>query len=194
MRTPDYRLAKLVQTALLELVLAVVNIGHPGNPVMKYLSESFGTALSELGHVLGGTGKTRQLFVSYGGHPAPMWERMLVTSSIVLIMLGLPFGLLCLWRRYRSNAFAVTFGVISLLYPLTQVFRFTTIGAQLVDRARFRHADLVIRKESKHPRSRPGDSGEDNHRHRRRVQRANLRTHPRGNRHDDANFLVHIWL
>src|SRR5206468_8129422 len=80
-RTPLLR-SKLVRTAVLGLVLGVVNSGNPGNPVVTYLSGFFRTALSELGHVLEGTGKTRQLFVSYGGYPLPMWERMLVASSI----------------------------------------------------------------------------------------------------------------
>jgi len=127
--------SKLARTAVLELVLCVVNVEHPGNPVVLYLSEAFTTAFNELERILEGTGRAKPLFFSYGGEPLPIWGRVLVASSIALIILSLPFGLLCLWQRYRSNALAVTFGMISLLYPTTQVFRFTTIGSDVAERA-----------------------------------------------------------
>lgn len=55
--------------------------------------------------------------------------------SVGVIVFSLPFGLLCLVRRYRANALTCTMGIIALGYPITQVFRFTNSGAQLTDRA-----------------------------------------------------------
>ena len=59
----------------------------------------------------------------------------MTASSVGLILLFLPFGLLCLWKRYRSNALSCTFGLIALCYPLSQLLRFTNTGSELVDRA-----------------------------------------------------------
>lgn len=36
---------------------------------------------------------------------------------------------------YRSNTLTLLFGLVALAYPLSQVFRFTTTGAELTDRA-----------------------------------------------------------
>ncbi|HEY6542224.1 MAG TPA: hypothetical protein VIZ18_14875, partial [Ktedonobacteraceae bacterium] len=80
-------------------------------------------------------GGARQLFVTYTGQPTPLWERVVTLSSVGMIVFCLPFGLLCLWLRYRSNALACTFFVVALFYPLSQLFRFTTTGAELTDRA-----------------------------------------------------------
>jgi hypothetical protein len=43
--------------------------------------------------------------------------------------------LLCLWQRYRHSALAWTFGIATLFYPVSQVFRFTNFGSEITDRA-----------------------------------------------------------
>src|SRR6185437_16727076 len=52
-----------------------------------------------------------------------------------LVTFSLPFGLISLQRLHRENALAITFGLVSLLYPLTQAFRFTSFGTEITDRA-----------------------------------------------------------
>jgi len=59
----------------------------------------------------------------------------MVTSSVSLILLGLPFGLLCLWQRYRYHTLLCTLGIASLFYPISHVFRFTNFGSEITDRA-----------------------------------------------------------
>jgi hypothetical protein len=56
-------------------------------------------------------------------------------SSVALLLLGLPFGLLCLWQRYRSNALACMFGIASLFYPISHIFRLTNFGSEISDRS-----------------------------------------------------------
>jgi len=65
----------------------------------------------------------------------PIWDRLLITGSIALVTFSLPFGLIILQRLHRNNALAVTFGFASLVYPLTQAFRFTSFGTEITDRA-----------------------------------------------------------
>lgn len=126
--------SNLAKTALLGTCMALAWIGLKGNPVVGYLSSYFGSALIEFGHILTGTSSLRQLFVTYFGQGAPLWERFMALSSVILITLCLPFGLLCLWQRYRHNALAWTFGIASLFYPISQVFRFTNFGSEIADR------------------------------------------------------------
>jgi hypothetical protein len=84
--------------------------------------------------IVTGTSGTRQLFSDYAGKQAPLWERIITFSSETLIVLCLPLGLLCLWQRYRSNSLAWTFGIASLFYPISQVFRLTSAGSEISDR------------------------------------------------------------
>lgn len=132
--TPLYRL-HLAGVALLGVVLSVASAIRIGNPVVLYIFSFLGTAVDELGHVVSGASSAHPLFVSYSGQPTPLWERLLTISSVGLILSFLPFGLLCLWKRYRSNSLSCTFGLVALCYPLSQVFRFTNTGSELVDRA-----------------------------------------------------------
>ena len=132
--TPLLR-STLTKTVLVGILLSLFSVFRPNNPVVEYISSFMAVALKELGHVLSGSSGAKPLFVSYTGQPTPFWERVLTISSVSIILLFLPFGLLCLWRRYRSNALSCTFGIIAFLYPLSQVFRLTNTGSELVDRA-----------------------------------------------------------
>lgn len=105
-----------------------------GNPVMSYLSQYFGTTFIEVGHILSGTSAARKLFVS-GASKAPLWDELLMIASVSLISFGLPFGLLALWQQHRHNFLAFTFGVISIAYPVSQMFRFTNFGPEISDRS-----------------------------------------------------------
>ena|GEM_PF-849084 len=127
-RTPLLR-SMLTKTAAIALILSIANILHPGNPIIDYLFLSdIRDGLNQLGHVLAGTAGPRQLFDYGGSQPIPIWERMVIASSLVLPILCIPFGWLCLWLRYRSNALAVTFGALSLFYSIIQFFRLTPTG------------------------------------------------------------------
>jgi hypothetical protein len=122
--------------ALFGVCASLAWISLKGNPVVDYLSTYYGRALDELGQILTGTSSARQLFADYSGtEPTPLWERLITISSVLLILSCLPFGLLCLWQRYHRNALAYMFGIASLLYPISHVFRFTNFGSEITDRA-----------------------------------------------------------
>jgi hypothetical protein len=106
----------------------------PGNPVWSYLSRYFAGALGELKQIVTGSGTSRPLFTS-AAQPSPIWDKVLMTSSVVLVTLSLPFGLFSLWRQYRHNVMLITLSVFSLAYPISQVFRFTEYGSEITDRA-----------------------------------------------------------
>ncbi len=126
----------LVAIALFGVLLALAYAFLlKGNPVWGYLSEYFESAFSELGHIITGTSTARELFVGPAGQAAPIWDRLLMLASVALVTFCLPFGLLSLWQRHRHDALAVMFGIFSLAYPVTQVFRFTDFGAEITDRS-----------------------------------------------------------
>lgn len=126
---------RLISTALFGAALALAYAFLlPGNPVWAYLSVYFQGAFNELGHILAGASEARPLFSSTG-QPIPVWDSLLRTAFVTFVTFSIPFGLLGLWRRYRHSALAVTLGIVSLAYPITQVFRFTTFGSEITDRA-----------------------------------------------------------
>ncbi len=127
---------QLTFTALLGLSVALAYVFLvPGNPVVDYLSSYFSGSFAELGHVLTGTSAARKLFVNYSGQPTPIWDRLLTISSVAIIALGFPFGLLCLVQRYMRNGLACMFGIFVLSYPVSQAFRFTNFGSEIADRS-----------------------------------------------------------
>ena len=134
LRTAPIRQSNLVQTALFGVVLSVAYVVLIAHPVVEYISSFLTGAFNELGQILIGSSRARQLFVDYGGDPTPLWQRAVSLSATGLITLPLPYGLYCLWQRYRSNTLACTFGIVSLFYPLTLVFHFTTGGGEITDR------------------------------------------------------------
>src|SRR6266516_5498862 len=126
----------LAATALFGVLLSITNAFLlKGNPVWGYLSSYFDTAFNELGHIIAGTSTARPLFTSHGVAPAPPWDRLLMMASVAIIAFGIPFGLLSLWQQHRHDALAVTLGIVALLYPITQVFRFTSFGSEITDRS-----------------------------------------------------------
>jgi len=106
-----------------------------GNPAWSYLSEYFGGAFNDLGHIITGTSTAKPLFVGPAGQQALVWDRLLMMASVALVAFSLPFGLLSLWQQHRHNALAVMFGIASLAYPITQMFRFTNFGSEITDRS-----------------------------------------------------------
>jgi hypothetical protein len=131
---PFYR-SILLLTAGIGITASALSILRVDNPVISYLSSFMGQAFEEFGHIISGTGAAKQLFANYSGPPTPLWERLLTIVTMALIVFSLPFGLLCLWQRLRSNALALTLGLFSLLYPISQAFRLTNSGSEVADRA-----------------------------------------------------------
>ena len=127
---------KLVAIALFGISLSLTYVFIiPGNPVWQYLSSYFGSALIELSRIIGGSSTARPLFSSRTGGQIPVWDRLLMTSSVAIIALSLPFGLLSLWKQHRHNVLSIMLGIVAFAYPITQVFRFTNFGSDITDRS-----------------------------------------------------------
>jgi hypothetical protein len=99
------------------------------NIVVDYVSPHFRAAMSELARVIGNeAGAGRQLFQSSSGQVAPLWERATGVAAAGLTLLGMPWGLLVIWRRHRENALVLMLAGVSLGYILSIVLRLTSSG------------------------------------------------------------------
>jgi hypothetical protein len=122
-------------TALVGIILSIGWVALVAQPVVVYLIAPMNDAISGLGNVLSGVGTARHLFAdATGGHPAPLWLRLMMLFSMALTVLSIPFGALCVWHRYRYKALPLMFGLLALAYPLTQAFRVVNDPAGISDR------------------------------------------------------------
>ena len=106
--------------------VATIAVEYLGGPVLS--------AVQRLVDVIAGEEQARQLFTASTGQAAPVWERLAGMASAGMIVLGLPFGLLALWRQHRKASAPLLLAAIALAYPATLPMRFTG-GADISGRA-----------------------------------------------------------
>ncbi|MDQ6670699.1 MAG: hypothetical protein M3069_08095, partial [Chloroflexota bacterium] len=121
-------------TALVTLVLALAWLVYVASLVVGYLAPNLWSGVDELLRLMDGRGTSRHLFANSAGQLAPVWDRVLGYASVGLILLGLPVGLLQVWRRYRRDALTITLALAALAYPLSLALRLTASGAELSSR------------------------------------------------------------
>jgi hypothetical protein len=121
--------------AVLAIAAALSWLLYVASLTIGYLSPQLQGAMSEFFRLITGEMTSRQLFHSSSGQVAPLWERITSVSSVGLILLGLPFGLLQIWRRHRFNALALTLAAGALAYPVSLAVRLTERGAEASNRS-----------------------------------------------------------
>ncbi|MEP7190745.1 MAG: hypothetical protein ABI901_16260, partial [Roseiflexaceae bacterium] len=120
--------------ALLALVASVTWLVYAATLTAKYLFPQLGGSLTQLIQLIAGEAVGRELFRSPAGQVSPLWERVTGYAAVVLILLGLPFGLRQLWRRQRDNPLALTLAAGALAYPVSLAMRLTERGAEASNR------------------------------------------------------------
>lgn len=123
------------QTAVLALAVSVVWMIYVATPTVGYLAPVFRAGIQDLLRMITGEATGRMLFQSTSGQTAPLWEQIVTYASIGLIMLGLPFGLWQIWRRFRGVPYAFVLTAGALAYPVTLAFRLTQHGWEISNRA-----------------------------------------------------------
>lgn len=135
LRPLPLRKSIVIWTVIIGMTLTVITVLLIGNTVIGYFTSFFGDVGGEIAQSLSSSGgDSRQLF-SDAGTPTPLWERGVSLGSVGLVTLAIPFLLLCFWRRYRRNSLLWVFSFLVLLYPVLQVLRLTSSGAEASDRA-----------------------------------------------------------
>ncbi len=120
--------------ALLGLVASLTWLVYAATLTAKYLFPQLGGSLTQLIQLIAGEAVGRELFRSPAGQVSPLWERLTGYIAVVLILLGLPFGLRQLWRRQRDNPLALTLAAGALAYPVSLAMRLTERGAEASNR------------------------------------------------------------
>jgi hypothetical protein len=101
---------------------------------IDYLGPTVMSALNQIIQLITGETAGRELYRSFGGTLPPMWEQVAGNTSMALILLCLPVGIYRILRHYRDNVFMVTLALGALVYPVTHILRFTSIGVGIAVR------------------------------------------------------------
>ena len=101
---------------------------------LGYLGPVVTSAVHQLQLILAGEAATRQLFHDYGGDVTPLWQRVMASGSVGLILVGIVPGLFWIWRN-RVNAAVLALAVWALLYVPSQALRLSQAGIEVADRA-----------------------------------------------------------
>ena len=123
------------KVAFVGLVLCAAWLVYTGGQAVAYLSPHITGAMAQFIQILSRHSAPRQFFHSSSSSVTPLWERMSVYISLLLILLGLAFGLFHIWRRYRNNAAAVAMAVAAIGFPVSLSLLLTQTGAAVADRS-----------------------------------------------------------
>ncbi|HJZ48192.1 MAG TPA: hypothetical protein VKE41_13530, partial [Roseiflexaceae bacterium] len=121
--------------ALLGIIASLTWLVYAATLTAKYLFPQLGGSLTQLIQLIAGEAAGRDLFRSPAGQVSPLWERLTGYAAVVLILLGLPFGLRQIWRRQRDSAIALTLAAGALAYPVSLAIRLTERGAEASNRS-----------------------------------------------------------
>lgn len=121
--------------ALFALIGALAWLVYVAILTVSYLSPVFSKGLLAMLQLILGEGEGRSLFVSTTGDAAPLWERVVSVSAVLLSLLALPFGLTQLWQRARQSALALILAIASVSYFAVLGLRFTTASWEISNRA-----------------------------------------------------------
>jgi hypothetical protein len=127
-RTMLFSTAALAAVAILSWMMYVAII------TIDYLAPVLSGAMFDLFKVLVRDEAGRQLFSAQGENALRLWERLVVYSTALTILLGLMWGGVAIWRENRIRPTYVFLTIIGLLYPVTQLLRFTERGPEIASR------------------------------------------------------------
>ena len=121
--------------ALLAVVAPLAWLVYVATLTTGYLAPMLGGGIGELIQLIHADLTARQLFRDMTGQVPPLWERLTASASVGLVLLGLPFGLVQVWRQYRVSAVALALAGVACTYPASLALRLTNQGAETSNRS-----------------------------------------------------------
>jgi hypothetical protein len=121
--------------ALFALIATVAWLTFVASATVGYLTPIFSDAVVSTIHTVAGEAAPRQLFGSVGGPQAPVLERAVGISSVMLMATGFPFGLRAIWRRYRHDPLVLVVAIAAAGFFGTLALRFAPGAWEVGNRA-----------------------------------------------------------
>lgn len=122
--------------ALFTLTLALLWLFFVAHTTIDYLAPVFHKALLSIMQAIAREeGVSRELFRSTEGQIAPLWERVFGIGSVLLCLLGLPFGLFQVCRRRIGHPLVLMLALAAVGYFGMLALRFTPAAWETGNRA-----------------------------------------------------------
>lgn len=120
---------------LISFILALAWLTYVAITTYGYLSVVLTKAGLSLIDVLTGSEGVRQLFAGTDGYVVPLAERVVTLAGVVLSLIGLPFGLLHFWQKFRHSAVAWILATGAVSYFAMLPLRLTQASWETGNRA-----------------------------------------------------------
>ncbi len=124
-----------VELTLVAFAITGIWLVSVASLTIGYLAPVLGGAITEFMRLIVGESAPKQVFRSIPGRETPIWERIMAFGAIGLILMGLPFGWIQLWRQHRMNIVSLVLGTAVLAYPVTLAMRLTQKGTETSNRS-----------------------------------------------------------
>ncbi|MDZ4721514.1 MAG: hypothetical protein SH847_23875 [Roseiflexaceae bacterium] len=121
-------------TFALALVAGLGWVVYLATLTVIYIGSHLWNASAEFQQIFAGGMRRRQLFQSASGSSAAAIEQLLGFAAVILITIGILYGVWQIWLRYRHNALILTLAIAALAYPATLPMRLTLNGIAVVGR------------------------------------------------------------
>jgi hypothetical protein len=105
------------------MLLSLIWVSSIARITLEYLSPIIGGAYDSLAGLLTGQSSARHLFENSAGQSAASIERWLAYGSVLVLGIGLMFGLWQWWLGYRRNSIAIAFAIGAMIYPVLPLMR-----------------------------------------------------------------------
>ncbi len=111
--------------ALLAGAMALAWLVLVASSTFGYLAPVLSEAFEAVFHTVSGEAPPRALFQGSGGAipPTPILARAVALLAVLILAVGLPFGLRAAWRRYRRQPFVMLFGLAAIAFFGTVALR-----------------------------------------------------------------------
>ncbi|MBN1564051.1 MAG: hypothetical protein JXA10_09430 [Anaerolineae bacterium] len=124
----------MVTFSVLAVVVTFSWMIYVANATINYLVPVLSGAILDLGKVILREEAGRSLGSNESGVTIPWIKLIVMYLATLFIFLSLCLGALFIWRDHRAQKPYLVLTVIGLLFPVTQLLRFTSVGPELAAR------------------------------------------------------------
>ncbi len=129
------RLKGPVGLSILAILLATGWLFLTAQTTIAYFAPVFGKAAQSILNISTGLQAPRSLFGSSSPNPIPVWQRLIAYASVILMALGIPWGLRTYWSRYRASGIIFLLALMGVVYFGILILRLSPASWEIANRA-----------------------------------------------------------
>jgi hypothetical protein len=124
----------VLDAAIWNFVLSIGWVILAAGETVPYLSDILNGSLNSIYELLIGNSRPRLLFVNSAGETAIIHERIFAFGSVLILGLGLMFGLWMWWLKFRKSGLETALMLIGIVYPALPLMRLSNGSWEMSNR------------------------------------------------------------